>query len=151
MNLIFFKHCRVLSLKRNKKSFQKRCKSPKNCLTVDIARDRSKTLKNRGIKRGNEKKSNNSFFNFTFLYVGKKTYILLEHIFEETQFLFLHSHCRFFTQQVIGNAVTTNANIDIPAFVEAILRSKILGNMLGNLTQILIATDYFFYLCTSDK
>ena len=32
-------------LKRNKKSSQKRCKSPKNCLTVDIARDRRKTLK----------------------------------------------------------------------------------------------------------
>ena len=31
--------------KPNKKSSQKRCKSPKNCLTVDITRDRSKTLK----------------------------------------------------------------------------------------------------------
>ena len=63
---IFFKHCTVLSLKRNKKSSLKRCESSKNCLTVDTAGDRSKTLKNRKTKTKNEKKSNNSFLLLTF-------------------------------------------------------------------------------------
>ena len=68
--------------KRDKKSSQKRCKSTKNCLTVDIAKDRSNTLKERGKKAKNEKKSNKSFFNFTILY--RKIYISLENIFGKT-------------------------------------------------------------------
>ena len=72
-------------------------------MTVDIVRGRSKTLKKKGRKTENEKKSN-SFFTFTFLY--RKTYILLENIFEENQSMLLHSHYRFFTWQIIGNAVT---------------------------------------------
>ena len=78
---IFFKHCRVLSLKRNKKSSQKRCKSHKNCLTVDIARGRSKTLKK---DKKNEKweKVKQQLFSFTFLY--RKIYILLESVFGKT-------------------------------------------------------------------
>ena len=36
-------------------------------------------------------------------------------------------------------------------FVDAILRSKILRNRLGILTQIFIAINYFFYLHISDK
>ena len=68
--------------KRNTESSLKRCKSPKSCLTVDIPRDRSKTLKKREGKRKNENKSNNSFFAFTFLY--RKMNILLENIFWKT-------------------------------------------------------------------
>ena len=71
-------------------------------MAVDITRDRSKTLKKDETK--NEKNSNNSFSSFNFLY--RKTYILLENIFEETQFTLLHSQCSFLTWQVIGNAVT---------------------------------------------
>ena len=37
------------------------------------------------------------------------------------------------------------------SFVDAMLRSKILGNRLCILTQILITMDYFFYLYISDK
>ena len=97
----------------------------------------------------NEKKSNNSFFTFTFSY--RKTYILLENIVEETQFVLLHSYCRFFTWQVIGNAVTPTLIQTFIGFVDAIPRSKIPGNRLGILTQMLIAMDYFFYLYISDK
>ena len=44
------------------KSSQKRCKSTKNCLTVDIARDRSKTLKKKERKTKNEKKVKQQLF-----------------------------------------------------------------------------------------
>ena len=72
----------VLLKKRNKKSSQERCKSPKSCLAVDIAREGSKTLKKRERKMKNEKKSNNSFFAFIFLYM--KIDILLENISVKT-------------------------------------------------------------------
>ena len=85
------------------------------------------------------------------LFLEMKTYILLGNIFEETQFILLHSHCRFFMWQVIGDAVTPTPIQIFIGFVNAILRSKILGNRLGILTQILIAMDYFFYLYISDK
>ena len=51
----------------------------------DIARDRRKTLKKRDRKTKNEKKSNNNnkyFFTYTFL--CRKIYILLENIFAKT-------------------------------------------------------------------
>ena len=51
MNLDFSSNAECSPEKRNKKSSQKRCKSTKNCLTVDIARDRSKTLKKEKEKR----------------------------------------------------------------------------------------------------
>ena len=50
-------------------------------MTVNIARERSKTLKKEKKKRKNEKKSNNRLFTFTFLY--RKFYILLENIYLE--------------------------------------------------------------------
>ena len=80
-------------------------------------------------KTKNEKKSNN------FLY--SETYILLENMFEETQFILLYSHYRFFTWQVTGNAVTPTPIQTFISFVDAIPRSKILRNRLGILTQIL--------------
>ena len=57
----------------------------------------------------------------------------------------------FFTSQVIGNVVTPTPIQIFIGFADAILRSKILDNRLGILTQILIAMDYFFYLYISDK
>ena len=56
--------------KRNKKSSQKRCKSPKNCLTVDIARDRSKTLKQEKEKR-KTRKSQTAAFLLLLFHIGK--------------------------------------------------------------------------------
>ena len=56
----------------------------------------------------------------------------------------------FFTWQVIGSAVTPTPIKIFIGFADAILRSKILDNRLGILTQILIAMDYFFYLYISD-
>ena len=44
----------------------------------------------------------------------------------------------------------TNTNYIFIGFVNAILRSKILGNRLGILKQILIAMYYLFYLHISD-
>ena len=85
------------------------------------------------------------------LFLEMKTYILLGNIFEETQFILLHSHCRFFMWQVIGDAVTPTPIQIFIGFVDAIIRSKMLGNRLIILTQILIAMDYFFYLYISDK
>ena len=43
---------------------------PKNCLTVDIARDRSETLKIERKKTKNEKKSKKSFL-LLFVYIGQ--------------------------------------------------------------------------------
>ena len=95
------------------------------------------------------KMSNNIFFTFTSLY--RKTYILLKSIFEETQFILLYSHRRFFTWQVIGNAVTPTSIQIFIGFLDTLPRSKIPGKRLRILTQILIAMDYFFYLYISDK
>ena len=97
----------------------------------------------------NEKKSNNSFFTFTFLY--RKIYIFLDNIFGKTQFILLHLHYHFFKWQVTESAATPTPIQIFIDFVDTILRSKILGNRLGILTQILIAMDYFFYLYLSDK
>ena len=43
---------------------------------------------------------------FTFTFLHRKIYILLENIFGKTLFILLHLHYRFFTWQVNGNAVT---------------------------------------------
>ena len=94
------------------------------------------------------RKSQTTAFYFYFLY--RKFYILLENIFGKTQFILLHLLYRFFTWQVIGNAVTPTPIQIFIGFADAILRSKILDNRLGILTQILITMDYFFYLYISD-
>ena len=143
----FFKHSRVLSLKAKQNIFSK--KTQVNQMTFNIARDRSKTLKKGKEKRKMRKSQPTAFLLLLFLY--RKIYILLENIFGKTQFILLHLHYRFFTQQVIGNAVTPTPTQIFIGFVDAILRSKILDNRLGILTQILTAIDYFFYLYISDK
>ena len=53
-------------------------------------------------------------------------------------------------RQVIGNAVAATPMQIFTSIADAILRSKILDNRLGILTQILITMDYFFYLYISD-
>ena len=127
LNFKFFQALRSALLKNEIKNILKKDGSHlKIAWQLIIARDRSKTFKKRERKTKNEKKSNKSFFTFTFLY--RKIYILLENILRKTQFILLHLHYRIFTRQVIGN-----------------------GNRLGILRQILIAMDYFFYLSVSDK
>ena len=90
-----------------------------------------------------------ALFLLRFLYW--ETYILLENISEETQLILLHSHCRFFTWQVTGNAVTPMPIQIFIGFVHAIPRSKILGNRLRILKQISAGMDYFFNLFISVK
>ena len=94
------------------------------------------------------RKSETTAFSFTFS--NRKIYILLENIFGKTQFILLHLLYRFFTWQVIGNSVTPTSIQKSTGFADAILRSKILHNRLGFLTQILITMDYSFYLHISD-
>ena len=84
---------------------------------------------------------------FTFNFSYRKIYILLENISGKTCHI---CFTVFFTWQVIGNAVTPTPIQIFISSVDAILRSKILDNRLGFLTQILVATDYFLYLYISD-
>ena len=79
--LKFFQGLQSALLKSETKS-KKRCKSPKNCWTVDRARDRSKTLKKVEEKQKMRKSHTTAFLLLLFLY--RKTYILFENIFEET-------------------------------------------------------------------
>ena len=96
----------------------------------------------------NEKKSNNSFLLLLF-YIGK--FIFCQKTYLEKLSLYCYiCFTVFFTWQVIGNAVTPTPIQIFIGFADAILRSKILDNRLGILTQILITVDYFFYLYISD-
>ena len=74
---------------------------------LDIAIDTRKTLKKEKEKRKMGKLNNNKYF-FIFNFLYKKVYILLENIFRKTYFNLLHLFYRFFTSQVIGNAVIKN-------------------------------------------
>ena len=68
---------------------------------LDIARDRGKTLKKEKEKRKvrkNQTAVTNIFFTFNLLYTKIK--------FCQKTYLEKLSLCRFFTRQVIGNAVT---------------------------------------------
>ena len=96
----------------------------------------------------NEKKSNNSFLLLLF-HVGKLTFCQKLYLEKRSLYCYI-CFTVFFTQQVIENAVTPTAIQMFIGYVDAILRSKILDNRLGFLTQILIATDYFLYLYISD-
>ena len=78
------------------KIFSKRCKLTKNSLTVGIARDRSKTLKKRERNIKNVKKSNNRFFTFSFLY--RKIYVLLENIYLENLVCIVRFASPFFSR-----------------------------------------------------
>ena len=99
----FFKHCRVLSLKTKqiKISKKKRCKSTENCLTVDIAKDRSKTLPKRK-KNWKMRKSQTTVFFLLLFSIGK--FILCWKIYLGK--LSLYFYICIFTWQVIGNVVT---------------------------------------------
>ena len=106
LNLNFFQALQSALLKSETKSSQKRCKSTKNCLTVDIARDRSKTLK--------KKKKTRKLFTSTFLY--RKIYILIENIFGKTLFILLHLHYRFFHMGGSWKCSNTNVHTHIHWF-----------------------------------
>ena len=96
----------------------------------------------------NEKKSNNSFLLLLF-YIGK--FIFCQKTYLEKLSLYCYiCFTVFFTWQVIGNVVTPTPIQIFTGFADAILRSKILDNRLGMLTQILITMDYFFSLYISD-
>ena len=98
------------------------------------------------------RKSQTSGFLLLLSCIGKVIFCQKIYIWKtKTYFVLLHLHYRFFTQQVIGNAVTPAPLKIFIGFVDATLQSKILGNRLGILTLILIAVDYFFYLYISDK
>ena len=93
-------------------------------------------------------KSQTTAFYFYF-FKQKNLYFVRKHIWKILIYIITFA-LPFFTWQVIGNAVTpTNIQI-FTGFVDAILRSIILVNRLGILTQILIAMHYFFYLYISD-
>ena len=83
LNFKFFQALRSALLKNEIKNILKKDGSHvKIAWQLIIARDRSKTFKKRERKTKNEKKSNKSFFTFTFLY--RKIYILLENILRKT-------------------------------------------------------------------
>ena len=101
-------------------------------MTVDIARDRSKTLKIE--KKKNEKWENvkQQLFTFTFLY--RKIYILLKTYLEKLSLYCYICITVFSKWQVVGNAVTPTLIYILIVFAVTILRSKILDNGLGILT-----------------
>ena len=71
LNLNFFQALQSALLKNEKKkSSRKRYKSAKNCLTIDIVRERSKTLKKKKEKRKMRKIQTIAFLLLLF-YVGK--------------------------------------------------------------------------------
>ena len=71
LNLNFFQALQIALLKNETKNLlKKRCQSTKNCLTVDIARDRSKTLKKEKEKRKMRKSQITGFLLLLF-YIGK--------------------------------------------------------------------------------
>ena len=82
----------------------------------------------------NEKKSNNRFFTFTFLY--RKIYILLENMYLENLVCIATFVLSFFHEAGYWKCSNANAHIDIHWFCRrhTSLRSKILGNRLGILT-----------------
>ena len=92
------------------------------------------------------KKSTSSFFYFYF-FIQENLYFVTKHIWKNLVYIITV----FFTWQVIGNVVTSTSMQLSIGFVDAILRSKIFGNRLGILTQILMVMDYLFYLYISDK
>ena len=69
--------------------------------------------------------------------------MLLENTFGKTQLIVLLLYYRFFTWQVIGNAVKPKPMQIFIGFEDAILRCKILGSRLAILTQSLIANRLF--------
>ena len=92
------------------------------------------------------KKSQTTAFYFYF-FIQENLYFVRKHIWKN--FILLHLLYRFFHVACYWKCSITPIQIFI-GFADAILRSKILENRLGVLTQILITMDYFFYLYVSD-
>ena len=89
------------------------------------------------------RKSQKTAFYFYFFYIGK--FIFCQKTYLEKPSLYCYiCFTVFSTWQVIGNAVTPTPKQIFIGFADVILRSKILDNRLGILTQILIAMDYLF-------
>ena len=98
-----------------------------------------------------KQKSQTTVFYFCF-FIQDNLCFVRKHVWKDfILFILLHLHYRFFTWQVIGNALTQTPIQIFIGFVDAMLQSKILSNRLSILTQILIAMDYLFYLYISDK
>ena len=95
------------------------------------------------------RKSQITAFLLLLFYIGK--FIFCQKTYLEKPSLYCYiCFTVFSTWQVIGNAVTPTPKQIFIGFADVILRSKILDNRLGILTQILITIDYFFYLYISD-
>ena len=95
------------------------------------------------------RKSKTTAFYFYF-FIQENLHFFRIHIWKNLVYIVTFALPFFFTWQVIGNAVTPTPIYMFIGFVDAILRSKILDNRLGFLTQILITMDYFFHLYISD-
>ena len=104
LNLKFYQVLQSTPLKNYKDNLLKKDASH---LKIPCCSNRQKkNIRKRERKTKNENKpnkKNNYFFTFTFLY--RKVYILLENIFGKTQYLLLHLYQSLFEWQVIGNAV----------------------------------------------
>ena len=92
------------------------------------------------------RKSQTTAFILLLFYIGKLIFCYKIYLKKISLYCYIRTTCQF-----IGNAVTPMLIQIFIGFVDAIPRSKILGNRLGILTQMLIAMDYFFYLYISDK
>ena len=92
------------------------------------------------------RKSQTTAFILLLFYIGKLIFCYKIYLKKISLYCYIRTTCQF-----IGNAVTPMLIQIFIGFVDAIPRSKALGNRLGILTQMLIAMDYFFYLYISDK
>ena len=95
------------------------------------------------------RKSQTIAFSFYFL-KSENLYFVRKYIWKNLVYIVAFALPLFFTWHVLGNAATPTPIQIFIGFADAILRSKILDNRLGILTQILIIMDYFFYLYISD-
>ena len=74
LNFNFFQALQCTLLKNDIKNLLKKCKSPKNCLIVDIARGRSKTLKKKGKEKEKMRKFPTTPYLFLLFYIGKSIF-----------------------------------------------------------------------------
>ena len=123
--------------------------SPKSILTVDIARDRSKTLRRRERKTKNEKKSNNSLLLLRF-YLRK--FIFCQKRYSENLVYIVIFALLFFHVVGCWKYISTNAHINNYWFFRRYtsIQNTWQQTRLGILTQILITMDYFLYLYIAD-
>ena len=95
------------------------------------------------------RKSQTTAFYFYF-FIQENLYFVIKHIWKNLVYIVTFA-LQFFHVAGYFNVVTPTPIQTFIGFVDAILRSKILGNKLGILMQILIVMDYFFYLYISDN